>query len=170
MKARIWLTVSIFALQMIACGKNESHRTDEMPGTVPSDTPRVEETRNRQPPTAEQVASSPLSARVQYTLSYPARQGKNLFLRYCAVCHGTTGKGDGFNAWNLQPHPRDLTDPKYMNVLSKARISETIREGGIGVRKSPDMPAWGNTFTDRQVDEIVRYIRTLSGDSANTPQ
>jgi len=169
MNFRIRLTVSIFALLIIACGKNGTHRAD-IHNAVPPDTSQMVETQNPQHSTAVREASSPFSARVRYTLSYPARRGKNLYLHYCAVCHGTAGKGDGFNAWNLQPRPRDLTDAKYMGALSDARISETIREGGMGVRKSPGMPAWGNTFTDRQVNEIVRYIRTLSADSTNTPQ
>jgi mono/diheme cytochrome c family protein len=30
-------------------------------------------------------------------------QGRDLFLRYCAACHGDSGKGDGLAAAALQP-------------------------------------------------------------------
>jgi mono/diheme cytochrome c family protein len=38
-----------------------------------------------------------------------AVQGRDLFLRYCASCHGVGGKGDGPAAAALQPPPADLT-------------------------------------------------------------
>ena len=37
-------------------------------------------------------------------------QGKELFMNYCIHCHGASGIGDGFNAGNVDPGPRDLTD------------------------------------------------------------
>ena len=37
-------------------------------------------------------------------------QGKELFTNYCIHCHGASGVGDGFNAGNVDPGPRDLTD------------------------------------------------------------
>lgn len=37
-------------------------------------------------------------------------QGKELFMNYCIHCHGPSGVGDGFNAGNVDPGPRDLTD------------------------------------------------------------
>ena len=38
---------------------------------------------------------------IRYT--YAERQGKQLFEQYCAICHGQSGEGDGFNAYNLNP-------------------------------------------------------------------
>src|SRR5689334_20124490 len=63
-------------------------------------------------------------------LSYEQREGRDLFLKYCSVCHGDQGKGDGFNAFNLDPKPRNLADDKYMHTLAYDRIAQTIREGG----------------------------------------
>ncbi len=45
-------------------------------------------------------------------------QGKELFTNYCIHCHGASGVGDGFNAGNVDPGPRDLTD-------SEAEAGET---------------------------------------------
>ncbi len=93
--------------------------------------------------------------------SYEQRQGKHLYTKYCAVCHGEEGKGDGFNAFNLDPKPRDLTDSKYMTALNDERLIETINEGGRGVNKSPLMPSWGGRLTEEEIRYIVSYLRTL---------
>jgi len=82
-------------------------------------------------------------------------------MRYCAVCHGEEGKGDGFNAFNLDPKPRDLTDSTYMKALSDLRLTETIVEGGRGVNKSPLMPSWGATLSKDEIQYLLHYVRTL---------
>ncbi|TLY32903.1 MAG: c-type cytochrome, partial [Ignavibacteria bacterium] len=75
-------------------------------------------------------------------LTYEQRQGKFLFMKYCAVCHGDDGKGDGFNAFNLDPKPRNFTDTTLMKGMSDERIEQTIRGGGRSVNKSHLMPSW----------------------------
>lgn len=94
-------------------------------------------------------------------LSYEQRQGRFYFTRYCAVCHGEDGKGDGFNAFNLDPKPRNFTDARIMGGLSDDRLKETVREGGRGVNKSPLMPAWGGTLSAQQIEYVVAYVRTF---------
>ncbi len=89
--------------------------------------------------------------------------GKKTFSRYCSPCHGTGGAGDGYNAVNLDPGPRDLTDSKevYMSKLSNDEIYTVIHDGGIGVDLSPLMPVWGNVFSEEEIWSLVAYIRTL---------
>ena len=100
------------------------------------------------------------------TLSYEERQGKHIYMKYCAVCHGTEGKGDGFNAYNLDPKPRDFTDSTYMRALSDSRLLETIGEGGRGVNKSPLMPMWGVTLSKDEIGKVVQYVRVLGTTSS----
>lgn len=95
-------------------------------------------------------------------LTYSQRRGKLIFEKYCVVCHGSEGRGDGFNAYNLDPRPRDLTDSTYMAALADERLVETIREGGRRFNKSILMPAWGNTLTPNQIEDGVNYIRALT--------
>ena len=92
---------------------------------------------------------------------YEVRLGHDLFVHYCATCHGDAGAGDGFNAYNLDPHPRDLSDPAYQKTKTDADLADTIRRGGAGVGLSSLMPPWGRTLSERQVAEVVRFVRSL---------
>jgi mono/diheme cytochrome c family protein len=116
-------------------------------------------------PAAEtQAAAVPAAAAAPTPapLAYEARMGKVTFTYYCQTCHGETGTGDGFNAFNLDPHPRDLSAPDFQKKKSDADLADAIRRGGSGVGLSALMPPWGHTLSDRQVGELVVYIRTLS--------
>lgn len=91
---------------------------------------------------------------------YEARLGRDVFAHYCATCHGDAGAGDGFNAYNLDPHPRDLSDPAFQKKTD-LELADTIRRGGAGVGLSSLMPPWGLTLTERQVEEVVLHVRSL---------
>lgn len=82
-------------------------------------------------------------------------------MKYCAVCHGEEGKGDGFNAFNLDPKPRNFTDTIYMSALSDTRLLETIREGGRGVSKSPLMPSWAGRLNREEIEYVMLYVRNF---------
>ncbi len=92
--------------------------------------------------------------------SYELRLGHDVYRHYCQTCHGETGAGDGFNAFNLDPHPRDLGDPAFPKKPD-ADLADAIRRGGSGVGLSPLMPPWGRTLSAQQVAEVVLYIRSL---------
>ena len=97
---------------------------------------------------------------IRYT--YTERQGKQLFEQYCVVCHGQTGEGDGFNAYNLNPKPHSLSDSTYMKALSIETLTETISFGGKGVNKSVLMPAYQKTINKTQISNVVVYIETFT--------
>ena len=93
----------------------------------------------------------------------PAEQkGRSLYEYYCALCHGKTGKGDGFNSYILSKPPRNFTDRARMTALSDSRIKKTILEGGAAVGLSPDMPAWGGVLTEKKASDLTAFIRTLA--------
>ena len=95
------------------------------------------------------------------SLGYNAREGKALFEHYCATCHGAEGTGDGFNAYSLDPKPRDLTDPGFHGARTDADIAAVIRSGGGAAGLSPGMPPWGRTLNDRQIYNLIAYVRRL---------
>ena len=94
-------------------------------------------------------------------LGYNGRQGKALFEYYCATCHGTAGRGDGFNSYNLDPKPRDLTDPELQAERSDEDLAAVIRSGGGAAGLSTGMPPWGRTLSELEIRNLVVFVRLL---------
>ena len=92
---------------------------------------------------------------------YELQIGKQVYQTYCVGCHGEAGQGDGFNSFNLDPHPRDLGDSSFQKSKSNADLADAIRRGGSGVGLSALMPPWGRTLDARHVDAVVLYVRSL---------
>jgi len=89
-------------------------------------------------------------------------EGKKLYSTYCSTCHGETGKGDGMAGASLPVKPADHTNGTVMNQLSDKFLMDIISKGGSGVGKSTFMPSWGAALNDRQVREVVAYIRSIA--------
>jgi mono/diheme cytochrome c family protein len=111
---------------------------------------------------AADSSSHPDSLATGATLSYEQRQGKHVYAKYCAVCHGEEGKGDGFNSFNLDPKPRDFTDAKYMNELTDDRMVQTVSGGGRSVNRSALMPTWGGRLSKEEIRYVVSYVRVFA--------
>ena len=101
--------------------------------------------------------------------------GSDLFRSYCAVCHGTSARGDGPLADKMKKRPPDLTQFSIQNggTFPRAMVASII-DGRRPVpgHGGPDMPVWGDAFKPSQaggdedavkarIDELVRYIETL---------
>ncbi len=69
--------------------------------------------------------------------------GAVLYRRYCASCHGDTGRGDGPAAPVLCPPPPDLTQLTYgvPEILRQIDGRRVIRSHGTAA-----MPVWGEVF------------------------
>src|SRR6266496_2196130 len=91
-----------------------------------------------------------------------AAEGKKLYTAYCSTCHGEIGKGDGVAGASLPVKPADHTNGAAMNQLSDKFLIDIISKGGSGVGKSTFMPSWGAALNDRQVRDVVAYIRSLA--------
>lgn len=104
-----------------------------------------------------QLPQNPKSA-----LTPAGQKGRALYAYYCAICHGKTGKGDGFNSYNLTTPPMNFTDSAKMTSLSDKQIEKTILEGGAALGLSPEMPAWGGVLTQTQATDLTVFIRTFA--------
>jgi len=105
-----------------------------------------------------------IAAAVAMFLASPAIHAEEAFLNYktyCMQCHGMHGKGDGVNVPAMNILPRDHSDNKYMMTRTNTEIYKAIKFGGPAVNKSVKMPAWGDTFTEQEIHELVGHIRTL---------
>ena len=89
-------------------------------------------------------------------------EGKKLYLTYCATCHGDAGKGDGSAGLSLPVRPADDTNGAAMNQLSDSFLINIISKGGGAVGKSTFMPAWGGALNDKQIRDVVSYIRSIA--------
>lgn len=102
-------------------------------------------------------------------LGYNVREGRDLFAHYCATCHGDEGRGDGFNAYSLDPKPRDLGDPAFQAGRTDADLTGVIRAGGGVAGLSNAMPPWGRTLEERQISNLVAFLRTLEAEPEAFP-
>jgi mono/diheme cytochrome c family protein len=89
-------------------------------------------------------------------------RGQVIYRHYCQICHGEGGKGDGFNSSNLEPSPRDFTDHKFWRQTSDERLHYAVAQGGPSVGKSVLMPAWGHTLTEKQIRDVLVFVRAFA--------
>lgn len=81
--------------------------------------------------------------------------GKKLYQRFCASCHGPQGKGDGGLAL-AGGTPSDLTDDTWDFGSTDGEIFVAIRDG-----VSADMLAYKDRLTEKQIWQVVNYLRSL---------
>ncbi|HEV8242727.1 MAG TPA: cytochrome c [Nitrospirales bacterium] len=83
--------------------------------------------------------------------------GERVYKQNCINCHGVAGQGDGVAAAKLDPKPADLTSAKTQ-AKEDAELLETIKFGRPGTA----MPGWMSEIDEREMRDLVAYIRTLS--------
>jgi len=76
-------------------------------------------------------------------------------------------KGDGINAYNLEPKPRGFTDSTFLIMADSAYVVKAITGGGLAVDLSAMMPPYGRTLTTTEIEKLAEYVLFLSRDSAN---
>jgi mono/diheme cytochrome c family protein len=96
-------------------------------------------------------------------------EGKKLYGTYCTSCHGDNGKGDGVAAKSLPVKPADHTNGTVMNQLSDKLLIDLISKGGGAVGKSAMMPAWGGQLNEKQIRDIVAYLRSIADPPYKAP-
>jgi mono/diheme cytochrome c family protein len=82
--------------------------------------------------------------------------GRALYGRFCAVCHGPRGLGDGPQAIVLNPRPFDLRlhVPQHAQGEHLYWISEGIR--------GTAMPAFKDSLSETERWQLVRYLYALA--------
>ena len=104
----------------------------------------------------------------------PSNSGKEMFNSYCAVCHGTDGKGNGPAASAMKTAPNDLTllAQKAGGKYPASHVAAVIRgQAALPSHGSQEMPVWGPLFSSisqgheaqvqQRVTNLVKYVETL---------
>ena len=107
-------------------------------------------------------------------LTIDSLAGRDSFDRYCASCHGTSGRGDGPTAAALKSRPTDLTQLARRNggAYPEERVRRIISGYGdpLAAHGTTEMPVWGPIFraldpsdtrVAQRIEGLVRYVDVL---------
>jgi cytochrome c oxidase cbb3-type subunit 2 len=99
--------------------------------------------------------------------------GKVVYDRWCAACHGDKGAGDGESAQYMLPRPRDFTRGSYQIRTTKsgqaptdADLMHVIDQGMPGTA----MPGWRTLLTEQERTDVIGYLKTLAPIFKSPPQ
>src|SRR3989440_6249902 len=92
-----------------------------------------------------------------------------LYQAWCSKCHGTDGRGRAAASTRLAVPPADLQECQASTAEPEARWIGIVTQGGAAFGLSLDMPAFGEAGTPAQIRAVVRYARSLCGDSGWPP-
>jgi len=100
--------------------------------------------------------------------------GREMYVSYCASCHGTTGKGNGPAATALKVPPPDLTILSRRNQAKfpAAHVYQVIKgDAAMAAHGSKEMPVWGPVFSSMskgdqamvqmRISNLTKYIESL---------
>lgn len=90
-----------------------------------------------------------------------AASAEDNYKQFCWQCHGMTGDGMGLNVQDMSVQPRDHTSAEAMGGRTDADLFKVIKEGGLAIDKSVLMPQWGNSLSDEEIHDLVKYLRKL---------
>jgi mono/diheme cytochrome c family protein len=106
--------------------------------------------------------------------------GEEIFLKYCAACHGESGRGDGPVASGLVTAVPDLTAiGRRYGEFPAMQIADTIdgRRARVDAHGTRTMPVWGYEFwveeggdvvaqreMKKVIANLVEYLRSIQDD------
>jgi hypothetical protein len=106
-----------------------------------------------------------------------AAEGRALYLRYCASCHGVKADGRGPVSKSLKDQPADLRrlGDKYGMPLPHGQIARFADgRAEVAAHGTREMPVWGERFSDiygakgsrqgdlpHRIDKIIDYLNSI---------
>ena len=82
--------------------------------------------------------------------------GKQLYTRYCAVCHGVNATGGSGS--DISPPAPDLTDKEWKHGSSDGEIFAVVKNG---VPPDLNMEPWGDRIKDPDIWNLVNYLKSI---------
>ena len=103
-------------------------------------------------------------------------EGKRLFDVYCTACHGENGLG-GAEVTNNEsgkryqiPAPVINGDQSLVKIRPDGYLFFLIRDGKLKPDGSPTMPGYGYAMEDKDVWQLIAYLRTMDGNAYLAPE
>ncbi len=100
--------------------------------------------------------------------------GKEMFVSYCASCHGKDAKGDGPAAKSLNSLPADLTTLAKRNggKYPSDKVTSILRgQATLMAHGDQEMPVWGPVFwrmsqgheveVQQRISNLNKYLESL---------
>ncbi|MDT8066616.1 MAG: cytochrome c [Terriglobia bacterium] len=114
--------------------------------------------------TSHDRAGKPLTIQTEeIALGYQQTWGRELSATYCDRCHNpesTPERVSNYDNLSTKPHP--FTEGAALNKLSDADLTAIITHGGPALNNSPEMPPYGYTLSNVEIQALIAYIRTLA--------
>ena len=85
-------------------------------------------------------------------------KGRPVYEKYCLVCHGPQGRGDGPQGQLMKPPAANFRSPEIKSK-SDATLLKAIREG----HPMTAMTDWKKELSEEDMNNVLAYIRELSG-------
>lgn len=97
-------------------------------------------------------------------------KGGALYQKYCSICHGSEGRGDGHAAFFMSPKPRDFSTGRFKlrstlprQPPSDSDLFTTVTKGMHGSL----MPSF-EPLPEQERKHLVTYVRSLAGTEAGS--
>lgn len=84
-----------------------------------------------------------------------SNNGKFIFETRCQLCHGPTGMGDGRMVKVIKnPPPTNF----QKSTVTMEYIRLIVKHGGEVVKRSPQMPPWGDQLSEKEIEAVAKYV------------
>jgi mono/diheme cytochrome c family protein len=87
-----------------------------------------------------------------------AAKGRPIYEKYCLLCHGPQGRGDGPQGQLMKPPATNFKSPESKSK-SDAVLLRAIQEG----HPKTAMTNWELELSEEDMINVLAYIRSLSG-------
>jgi len=102
-----------------------------------------------------------------------AVHGEALYTEHCVACHAEDGMGAGKGTGvtlsrkrSFLVMPAAIANPGFQKAATDRMIKQIITVG----RESSGMPAWGKQLSQKDVEDLVAYVRILGGKVLARPE
>jgi len=86
-------------------------------------------------------------------------RGRAVFLKNCAICHGSEADGNGVRREGLSRRPPNFGNKDWRENAEPGQLYAVVSEG----KRGTSMPAWP-TLDDEERWAVVAYVLRVSGE------